>query len=205
MNDFNQSPENEQERLLNIMPNYVQSAPPEEFRVGFGRRLGAAILDAIFIAILLLFAMQFFGIMDTVVSIDWTTIGESPEEFNLQIEELVSRIAPLQIAVGIIYYSMEIFFAATLGKIVLGIRIGNEDRRRAKMKSLIIRCITKNISIVFALIAIITTIHAFNTIGTMLSLVIFFGCFMTLSVRRQALHDRIAHTAVYFRDELKAA
>lgn len=199
MNDLNQSPENEQEKLLQMMPNYANAVPPEEFRVGFGRRLGASILDIIFVLILMMIAMQIFGLMDFIGSIDWS----NPEEMGLKVEELTLKMLPLQLAIGVIYYSMEIFFAGTLGKIILGIRIGNENREHADMKTLLIRFFTKNINIVFTLLVLLTSVQMFSTIGTVLSFVIFFGFFMVLSDKRQALHDKIAHSAVYFSDEFK--
>lgn len=203
MNDLNQSPENEQEKLLQMMPNYASPVPPEEFRVGFGRRLGATILDYVFLTILLLIGMQITGLMDLVSSIDLSLATTAPEEFEAIMNDISLKIVPLSLAISVIYYSMEIFFAGTLGKIILGIRIGNEKREHADMKALLIRFFIKNSNLVFSLLFLLTSAQLFSTISFVFWLIIVFGFFMVLSDKRQALHDKIAHSAVYFSDEFK--
>jgi uncharacterized RDD family membrane protein YckC len=59
-----------------------------------------------------------------------------------------------------------------------------------------------NASTVFSLLALSGT-PFFNTLSGLLSFVVFLGCFAVLSQRRQALHDVIAGTAVYYDHDIK--
>ncbi len=202
MSEFSNNPQNQQEKYLNMMPQYGQ-VPENEFRVGFGRRLGAALLDVIFVTILLVFGMMVFGLFDYMASIDWESAMMNPEEMSIITEAFLMKLLPLSLSITFAYYSMEIFFAATPGKMALNIKIGNSDRTIADFSNLAKRFIIKNISSVFTLLYLITALSFFNTIGTVLSLVIFGGFFLTLAEHRQALHDKIANTAVFFKDEFK--
>ncbi len=81
--------------------------------------------------------------------------------------------------IGWIYFSVTTYyFGATIGKMLVGIRVKSEDMNRAKFRNVIIR----------------------ETIGKMISGITFFvGFLMTgFSPRKQALHDKIAKTVVVY-------
>jgi len=200
MSESTNNPQNEQKKYLNMMPQYG-AIPENEFRVGFGRRLGAGLLDYIFITILLLSGMAVFGLFDFINSIDWESAMLNPEEMSIATETLTLKIMPLSFAITVAYCSMDIFFGATPGKMALSIKIGNSNRTIADLSTLTKRFIVKNIGSVFTLLYLITTISFFSSISAILSIVIIGGFFLTLAVHRQALHDKIANTAVFFKDE----
>jgi uncharacterized RDD family membrane protein YckC len=101
-----------------------------------------------------------------------------------------------------VYFSLEIFFAQSLGKMLLGIVIGTADKKFASFSQLISRFCIKHCSYIFSAIFIITSVSAFNTIGSVASWIIQIGFFLVLRENKQALHDQITYTAIYYKDEL---
>ncbi len=201
MNEDTNLPQSDQERYINMMPDYGEMPTIEEFRVGFGRRLGAAVLDFTFYMIIFLFALFIFGIWDIAMGIDWTATMSNPGEMEVVMTKLSLRITPLTLAIGTLYYSMEVFFAATLGKMILGIKIGSADRHQANMMQLLIRFVTKNASYLFTALYLLTNLELFTTLGSIIGIIVLAGFFLTISQSKMALHDRVAGTAVFYRDE----
>lgn len=95
------------------------------------------------------------------------------------------------------YTSLEILKAATAGKMAMKIAIRAVDGAPASQDVLIKRWVIKNSAGLLQLLAAITTFSLIGTLGSLAGLVIFIGCFFVLSETKQALHDRIAGTAVY--------
>lgn len=196
---------NKQAHYKQMLPNYGEEESPYIWRIGFGRRLAAYLLDWLFLSFLLVGFGFLTNIMNE-MTFFMSEIGnnlqsmEVFEEFN---DFILKRFTPFYLAISAIYYSTEIFFAATPGKMILGIIIGDASKKNATMSQLVLRFFVKNISTVFTFLALITAVYFFSVLSSFLGMVIFFGCFGALSVRRQALHDIIAKTAIYFKDELK--
>ena len=112
----------------------------------------------------------------------------------------------LGILVGIMIFSLlygllEASVGASLGKMILGIKIANEDGTHASMFRLYWRYTIKNIASAIAFVAIFLPFIA--PIVAPASPIIFLGCFLALGSQSQALHDRLASTAVYRRTELR--
>jgi uncharacterized RDD family membrane protein YckC len=110
---------------------------------------------------------------------------------------------PLSFVVYFIYNSMDVFFAGTPGKHILGIMIASEDMLYASYSKLLSRFLMKNLDLIFQLIFIITWMQVFSTISSIFGFVIVFAFLFTLSEKKQALYDSIAKTAVYYKKELK--
>lgn len=193
---FSKLPSEEQERLINQMTT-VDNFEEYPFRVGFGRRLGAALIDFVIWTIIFLIIFFTTGMFEEASAL----INEAMANPAAS-EELSRLISPLAIILSIIYYSMEIFFAATPGKMVLGIKIADEERQEAVMGTLFTRFIIKHIDYVFSILALLTAIEVFSLFGSVLSLVIVVGFFFTLAPKRQAFHDMLAKTAVYYREDV---
>lgn len=170
-------------------------------RVGFGRRLGAYIID--FIINTILFGILFFvtgafeSMMDSV-----PTDFSDPGKINTWIEIIKKDAVPLSLLLSAIYYSMEIFFAATPGKMALNIKIANEDRSAASIYTLFIRFLVKHSNFVLTFLYVVTFIDIFNTFASIASLVIVVGFFFVLGEKRQAFHDIAAKTAVFSTEEV---
>lgn len=102
------------------------------------------------------------------------------------------------------YSALEIFKAATPGKMLLKLKITNEDGSEAARATLIRRWAIKQIPQFANLVAAVTalTIFGWFTMFCVIGFVI--SCCLTFRPERQALHDTFAHTAV-FRTQTAAA
>jgi len=180
----------------NYMPDYSYQNP-YEYRVGFGRRLFAFILDYLIYTLIFLVALVLSGKINDVVNI--ASMGTL--DIN-EITEISKSILPLALIVSLIYYSLEAFIGATLGKLTLGIKIGNLNRENATINQLLLRYSIKNINVLLSLIGLIPALSFLNSIGSLLGIIVFIGYFFIFSEKKQALHDKIANTAVYYKDEI---
>ncbi len=177
-----------------------------EKRIGFGRRFGAYAIDIVFVIGI---SFILWSIMGEFLErfIDWSKITDEEIEQSQQIfgnlsDFLLTMSASVAIA-AFLYNIIEGFTGYTLGKLMLGIQIGNQNGTKASANTLMVRFALKNISTLFGLIGMVTLISAINTTGSALGIVIFIGCFFALGEKKLALHDLIAKTAIYRKSELE--
>ncbi len=194
---------NQQEKYRQMMPTYESSEDPYIWRIGFGRRVAAYIIDSILLFLLLLLASYFFGTFSELKFLLSSGVNYQSVEFINDFMLLVENLLPLSISVSAVYYFTEIFFAATPGKMLLGIVIGTEDKKFAPISKLLLRFAIKNSSLIFNFLFLITSLSVFSSISSIVSFVVFLGCFAVFTIKKQALHDIISKSAVYFKDELK--
>ena len=191
MLDANQTPSN-------------YSDNPYQWRIGFGRRLGAYLIDMVFFTLLLVIAVFITGIADELMDLfpggDLSQIALQMESFT---EFTTNRLVPLSLAITFVYYSLEVIFAQTVGKMLLGIIIGTDDKKFASYSQLFIRFAMKNLSSFITLAFVLTAISFFESFAAVVSYIILIGCLFVFGLKKQALHDTIAKTAVYFKDELE--
>jgi uncharacterized RDD family membrane protein YckC len=113
------------------------------------------------------------------------------------------------------YAACDVFFAATPGKMMLKLRIANDTGRRASTGQLLVRFATKCAPLILLTVWIAYfSVHvaasnglALNAVARatpfvliavgLLTIVVGFGGLIALQTPRQALHDRLARTAVY--------
>lgn len=107
---------NKQDHYKQMLPNYGEIVEsPYAWRIGFGRRLAAYLLDFVFLSFLLVGFSFLTNIMNE-MTVFMSEIGnnlqsmEVFEEFN---NFILRRFMPFYLAISAIYYSTEIFFAAT--------------------------------------------------------------------------------------------
>jgi uncharacterized RDD family membrane protein YckC len=105
--------------------------------------------------------------------------------------------------VGVLYNLIEGVVGYTIGKLIIGIKIGNQDGTPASQSTLMLRYALKNIGSIFSLLSILLIVNALSTIGSILGLIVFIGCFFVLADKRQAFHDMLAKTAVFKKDALE--
>lgn len=173
-------------------------------RIGFGRRLGAYLLDFAIIG----------GLSYILVSLTGDYL-ENFVDFSKYTEEQINALSasstmwtfsvlfPIAaVFVGFIYNLIEGFTGYTIGKLILKIQIGNQDGTKTETGKLMSRFALKNISNIIGLIGIATFVTAISTVGSILGLIVVIGCFFALGENKLALHDMIAKTAVYRMDEL---
>lgn len=197
---------------------YSVNVPITELRIGFGRRFGAILIDAIIIT--LLSALIYFLTHDTFENILEPYLAHQLSEQTQSLfessDEQIDYIMGFTRAgiiwgftvalVALLYSLMEIAYAATPGKMMLGIKIANADGTEAPTRRLTTRWFVKTgLSTSLSLLGMLTVSSLLSSLSTVISIVIGLGCFMALSATRQALHDRIAQTAVFRREHIQSS
>lgn len=166
-------------------------------RIGFSPRLGAALLDFVFI-IALVVPISLLGIGGAIAAafgLDNTMSGDDAEVLAM-LGMGAGAIAMILVAsfLAIGYTFIEAFTGASPGKRVMGLQVAREDGSAGDTKLYLLRWALKNSGSLLQFVL--------PVISTVVSLVFFFGCFATLSDKKQALHDIIAKTAVYKNDDI---
>jgi len=162
-------------------------------RVGFGARLGASIIDFIIICVVMLVvglltgASLLGGLMGA---------GSSPDMADNMAVGLGGAMLVMWL-IALAYSSLEIWRAATPGKMILGLRIKSEDGSAAATNVLTTRWALKNGSSILTMLAGLLGLAVLSTVGTVWGLIVLLGFLLTLGAARQALHDKIAKSAVY--------
>jgi len=179
-------------------------------RIGFFPRLGAVVIDWIFGGV-------FAGGLATILGVLGLGAGGAiglavDEQAELEIAlEAVGIGAGIGAIVGLLsgfligyflYSIIEAFTGASPGKMVLGFKVGNEDGSAGDLSLYLKRWVIKNASSVFSMLAIFTGLVFLQPIGSLIGVVMFFGCFLALTEECQALHDKIAKTAIYNKQDL---
>jgi len=168
-----------------------------EERIGFGLRLGAAIIDGIVIFVAGLIVGAVVG---GVFGAGAGAAAGSAEGEAVVVGGILGALAGVTLGVGLlslIWIVWEGITGAALGKRILKIRIKLEDGTPGKPDKLIARAAIKYSATLCGLIAAVTGIAAIGTLGNLAGFAIFVGCFFVLGQKRQAFHDMIAKTAVY--------
>ena len=197
MQDSNKYKEQE-ERLKRILPQYGGQYTLNDYRVGFIFRVVASLIDFFIKVVAIAIIIYATGMYKEFIGLTFADLMD-PEFLNNYMQTFV----PLSFVVYFIYNSMDVFFAGTPGKHILGIMIASEDMLYASYSKLLSRFLMKNLDLIFQLIFIITWMQVFSTISSIFGFVIVFAFLFTLSEKKQALYDSIAKTAVYYKKELK--
>jgi hypothetical protein len=157
-------------------------------RKGFGRRLLAALIDAVTL-------LAFFCVVGMLTGAGSRTVVSN----GAVVVTTAARIGTIVAALFVLAYtSTEIFLAGSPGKLILGMKIGSETGVvPAPQDQLVRRWLVKSSGSLLNLLYAITFIGLFWWLAFLAGLVIFVGCFFALGATRQALHDVLAHTAVY--------
>ena len=171
--------------------------------IGFGKRLGAYVID--WVAILLVGNMagaMLGGVLGLGVGAAVGTAAGNPAGtaaggalggFFGALAGAVAGVYLLSIAFAI----WEAITGAALGKLILGIRIKAADGSPASPGMLVGRAAIKRSGALIGLLAIVSQSSALQGLGTLASIAILIGCFFVLGQSRQAIHDMIVKTAVY--------
>lgn len=153
-------------------------------RIGFGTRFLAGLIDAVIMIVTAAILGMFLGVGSAALS-----ISVSPTGFSIGM--IIFALIPLA------YSYTEVLMSASPGKKALGLLIKNEDGSVTSPNILQKRWAVKYSSSLLRLAAAITTISFLSTLGSILGLIVFLGCFLVFMDPKQALHDKIAKTAVF--------
>lgn len=184
------------------------SAPPIEYiRVGFGKRFVAYLIDGLILTTVMVgLGLLFMGLdlqnlgfvqekVDQVLEI-YKMLGV-PRDLQSFVDSFLGAIITSGLVVGTLYPLIEGITGASPGKRILRIVIANPDGKVGSLPLFLKRAAIKNIGSILQLIAVLPALAFFETIGSIVGIVIFLGCFAALGASRLALHDLIAQTAVF--------
>ena len=183
----------------------------KEDRVDFWTRLGAYLIDFLFIIILglaigltigdLLAPVLFGGQMA-----DMNVQMDQMSQLSPEVERMLPNFMGLMMKMmafgagtsiaGLILLVMEASVGQSVGKMLLKIRISNVYGYPATPKELWSRALFKYGSTVLSLLGGITGLMILSTLGSILGLVVFVGFFLVFMDNRQTIHDMVAKTIV---------
>lgn len=174
----------------------------QEARAGFGLRLVASIIDGIFISIGgsiigSVFGGMFGGIAGGMLGAMSPEVGSGD---MAAIGGIIGSLLGIMVGMfllGTVYNLLEAFTGATVGKMLIGLKVGDAAGMKASLGKLFFRYAIKNIMYLCSVVAGLLGLKFLGTVGSVLGLIVFLGCFLVLTKPRQALHDLIAGTAVY--------
>ena len=167
-------------------------------RIGFGRRSVAWIID--------------LSIWHVVMSLYWNAYIIYPKTTGIIISTSFYRVwdtssspytsQQFVFLVGGYFFGalqglIEAITGASLGKMVLGMRIGNEDGTRATKWTIGKRTLFKHAPLPFLLISLIFRDTSALLMATSFSLILTLGCLPAVDSSRQALHDKLYRTALF--------
>ena len=178
-------------------------------RIGFGRRLGAYLLDLVISGILGGVIGMFAGASLAALFFA-EEMGQGMGEAEAMggaglagmIGGALGTVAGMYLILLVIML-IEAFTGQTLGKMILGIKNGTDMGSAASSGTLITRAVIKYIGTIMALIAGLTGVAFISSMGGILGFAVFIGCFFVLADKRQAFHDMIAKTAVYNKSDIQ--
>ena len=203
---FKRMTPDEQDSLLKTSPSAFQ-LDELGYRVGFGRRLGAALIDLIIVIAIMLLVFFLTGFFNAYIEFveNVKAVGNNQQEIVNMWEDFFSSNAYnfyFLYLFGLVYYSLEILVGASLGKMITNIQIAGTDRKKASTSALFSRYLIKNSSSLIGILWLATQVIALNQIGSLVGFIILVGFFFTLSRKRQAFHDMIPKTAVYHKNDI---
>ncbi len=178
-----------------------------ENRIGFGKRLGAYLLDFVIVGALGALAS---GVVDNLfpgaVERALAEQMSDPRMRDPKVAEgaagmmsFMSWVVRWSIAMGFIsllYGLCEALRGWSPAKLALGLRIADEAGNPAPVGTLLIRYLIKYSGTVVAVAGVLTGISTLDKVGQMIGIGIVLGFFLVLTSARQALHDKIAGTVV---------
>ena len=178
-----------------------------EKRVGFGPRLGAALLDMVLICIV---SLLFGGTLGALLGLGAGAIAGAAGEGDSAAAAgaagaAIGALGGMMIGIyvfGFLYSLIEAFTGASPGKMVLKLKIGVEDGRQAPVSTYAARWAVKYAGTLIGLLALMPGLHLLSAVGSLAGFVIFIGCFLVLGDKKQALHDMAAKTAVFKKADL---
>ena len=173
-------------------------------RIGFGRRLGAYLLDGLTVGILgsVIGPFAGAGIGALIIGPQLAAIpGLEELGAGAIVGSMVGFIGGF-IILGFLNMLLEGIIGQSIGKMMLGIKVGNQDGSTADIGKMMGRACLKSISSICTLLAALVGVGAIATIGSIGGLVIFVGCFLVLGGSKLSIHDMVTKTAIYRKGEM---
>ena len=201
---------------LALLPEMSSSTRLERLRTsntmrreGLNTRLGAALIDTLIIhlgtlPLVLMVAGNMVTFVMSAVLVPFTD-GKSGANSDLALGRAATGLA-VMFCVLLAYSLCDVFLAATPGKLLLGLRISNDDGTPASLSQRVIRWSIKYawivpyvifLAIMFTSRANTPASEAFHWIGRLALGLTAAGFLLALRPNRQSACDLAAHTAVF--------
>jgi len=166
-------------------------------RVGFPLRLAAAAIDYALIG-------AASAVVGLVAGGAWRAGGPvaADEGEALLGDPVLAAAVGVMAAFGIVgalYMLLEVRFAATPGKWLLGLVVGREDGNPPPPGTRLARYFVKNGHLVVAALSAVSGMWVVGVVAPLVTLVVVAGSALMLTEDRRALHDIVARTAVFRR------
>ena len=174
-------------------------------RVGFGPRLGAYVIDAVFITIIVFVMAFLFGAAGAGVGAEAGYSNYDPDAAAAGGIMGAFMGALIGVLVGWFgYILIEAITGASLGKMILGLKAGTLDGKKGSVGLYMARACLKYCYLFPLLFSAVipASFMVMNIIYYLLSFVVFIGCFFALRESKQSLHDQIGKTAIYYKKDL---
>jgi uncharacterized RDD family membrane protein YckC len=178
-------------------------------RVGAGPRLAAAALDYVMSTFTVMAcAWQgwgWFQLVESMPGLDGVRELYAPVEAMLVeagLDQGLTSLLAASALVGVAYPMVEGFSGASPGKWIMGIRIARPDGTRGDLGLYLRRFLVKFVRPVFATVGAVSGISTLGFLAGPAGLVVTVGTLLLLAPHRQALHDKLAGTAVFLRGDV---
>lgn len=151
-------------------------------RIGFGHRLGATIVDML------------------IALMGGSALGTLFQAVDFRFGTLLGSFLSVVVGVSLVIVCnnlIEALTGATIGKMLVGIRVRGLSGKEAHSHQLWTRFFIKNIPFMFIILAGVTYVKPIVTLGHVIALVVAAGCFLVFGESKQAMHDLVSETAVY--------
>ncbi len=177
-------------------------------RVMFGKRFVATLIDVLFYAAINIAVLWYMGYFQAT-----KMLGQEIEEAggNSKLAQMAikdffaSQKSTLILGqlIPLLYFSLELFIAASIGKLIMGMRIAKDDASQADIGTLTTRYLVKNLSGIVALIGLVAGLNfLLFPISPIIIFILLIGYFFILGKKRQGFHDMFSKTAVYMKEDL---
>jgi uncharacterized RDD family membrane protein YckC len=178
-----------------------------ENRVGFWRRVAATLLDMVILAVLAaltrgLFSSMFAEAIDAKVT---EQLSSAPAGAAAKSRDMMMGLMSWSVAwmvLGLVYALIEAFTGYSPGKLILGIRAVDESGQRAPVGKLLLRFAIKYSGSILGVAGLLLMLPMLDKVSMFVSLGIVVGFFLVLTPARQALHDKVAGTAVLRKSDI---
>ncbi len=187
-------------------PIFQEEARLAPVRIDLGKRLGAYVLDGIFISIGGVIIGLIAGATLSAYFFDDINVQYGQDDIGGLIIGVIGGM--LGVIAGILLTAalnilLEALTGQSIGKMMLGIINRNEDGSIANAMTLMLRAAIKYISTFMFVLFIMTEEVVLIGIGQIAGFVVFIGFFFILGDKKQGFHDMISKTAVFNKSDLR--
>ena len=177
-----------------------------ENRVGFWPRVAAALIDFVVVALMALAAKNL--VESALPGVYAHKVAQATADQRVAAAKgIITTLTGWGVAAALLgpfYGLIEGFTGRSPGKVVTGLRVVDEAGQVAGLGTLLARYLVKQSSALIGFVALFVGARALDLVSQIVSWGIIAGFFLVLTKSRQALHDKIAGTAILRKSDVGA-